>query len=79
MNLPFESDHFDYATMALVLFFVPDPAVGVAEMMTTPFLIFSDTRTPGPGTVSASSVIFSPNSLATRRKELEDKKKGKNT
>ena len=33
MNLPFESDHFDYATMALVLFFVPDPAVGVAEMI----------------------------------------------
>ncbi len=33
MDLPFESDRFDYATMALVLFFVPDPAVGVAEMI----------------------------------------------
>ena len=33
MNLPFESDRFDYATMALVLFFVPDPTAGVAEMI----------------------------------------------
>ncbi len=33
MSLPFDADRFDYATMALVLFFVPDPAVGVAEMV----------------------------------------------
>tara|TARA_Y100000766_G_scaffold284914_1_gene305374 strand:+ start:1933 stop:2712 length:780 start_codon:yes stop_codon:yes gene_type:complete len=33
MNLPFGANRFDYATMALVLFFVPDPDVGVAEMV----------------------------------------------
>lgn len=33
MALPFEADHFDTAVMALVLFFVPDPAKGVAEMV----------------------------------------------
>jgi SAM-dependent methyltransferase len=32
MNLPFGSGEFDVATMALVLFFVPDAAKGVAEM-----------------------------------------------
>lgn len=32
LKLAFEADHFDYATMALVLFFVPDPAAGVGEM-----------------------------------------------
>ena len=32
MSLPF-SDRFDAATMALVIFFVPDPAKGVAEMV----------------------------------------------
>ena len=32
MDLEFEADRFDYATMALVLFFVPEPAVGVSEM-----------------------------------------------
>ena len=32
MALPFESDQFDFATMALVIRFVPDPAQGVAEM-----------------------------------------------
>jgi ubiquinone/menaquinone biosynthesis C-methylase UbiE len=32
MALPFEADRFDAAVMALVLFFVPDPAKGVAEM-----------------------------------------------
>jgi SAM-dependent methyltransferase len=30
--LPFEANSFDAAVMALVLFFVPDPAKGVAEM-----------------------------------------------
>jgi SAM-dependent methyltransferase len=30
--LPFEPDRFDAATMALVIFFVPDPTKGVAEM-----------------------------------------------
>lgn len=30
--LPFADDSFDAATMALVLFFVPDPASGIAEM-----------------------------------------------
>lgn len=32
MALPFERDRFDAAVMALVIFFVPEPAVGVAEM-----------------------------------------------
>ena len=32
MKLPFENDSFDAAVMALVLFFVPEPAKGVAEM-----------------------------------------------
>lgn len=33
MALPFEAARFDAAVMALVLFFVPDPARGIAEMM----------------------------------------------
>lgn len=32
LALPFGADRFDAATMALVLFFVPDPPKGVAEM-----------------------------------------------
>src|SRR5271157_2833580 len=32
MALPFDEGRFDAAVMALVLFFVPDPAKGVAEM-----------------------------------------------
>ena len=32
MALPFEDDSFDSAVMALVIFFVPDPGQGVAEM-----------------------------------------------
>jgi SAM-dependent methyltransferase len=32
MALPFADDSFDAAIMALVIFFVPDPAAGVAEM-----------------------------------------------
>lgn len=32
MALPFEANAFDAAVMPLVIFFVPDPAVGVAEM-----------------------------------------------
>jgi SAM-dependent methyltransferase len=32
MALPFERERFDVAVMALVIFFVPDPARGVAEM-----------------------------------------------
>ncbi|MCB1588532.1 MAG: methyltransferase domain-containing protein [Xanthomonadales bacterium] len=32
MALPFEADAFDVAVMPLVLFFVPEPARGVAEM-----------------------------------------------
>jgi ubiquinone/menaquinone biosynthesis C-methylase UbiE len=32
MELPYGDNAFDAATMALVLFFVPDPAKGVAEM-----------------------------------------------
>jgi ubiquinone/menaquinone biosynthesis C-methylase UbiE len=32
MALPFSEDAFDVAIMALVIFFVPDPAKGVAEM-----------------------------------------------
>lgn len=33
MALPFPAGTFDAATMALVIFFVPDPAKGVAEMV----------------------------------------------
>ena len=33
MALPFSDDRFDAAVMALVIFFVPDPAKGVAEMV----------------------------------------------
>lgn len=33
MALPFADDSFDIAVMALVLFFVPDPKKGVAEMV----------------------------------------------
>jgi ubiquinone/menaquinone biosynthesis C-methylase UbiE len=44
MALPFAEDRFDAAIMALVIFFVPDPAKGVAEMA----------RVVGPGgTVAA--------------------------
>ena len=32
MALPFDAGHFDVAVMALVIFFVPEPAKGVAEM-----------------------------------------------
>lgn len=32
MTLPFPDDSFDVAVMALVIFFVPEPAKGVAEM-----------------------------------------------
>jgi ubiquinone/menaquinone biosynthesis C-methylase UbiE len=33
MALPFPADSFDAAVMPLVIFFVPEPAVGVAEMV----------------------------------------------
>src|SRR4051812_16217064 len=33
MALPFEADRFDAAVMALVIFFVPEPVQGVAEMV----------------------------------------------
>jgi SAM-dependent methyltransferase len=33
LALPFEADRFDAAVMALVIFFVPDPVRGVAEMV----------------------------------------------
>jgi ubiquinone/menaquinone biosynthesis C-methylase UbiE len=33
MVLPFPDKMFDVATMALVIFFVPEPAKGVAEMV----------------------------------------------
>ena len=33
MALPFPDNRFDAATMALVIFFVPEPAKGVAEMV----------------------------------------------
>ena len=33
LTLPFGKDNFDAAVMALVIFFVPDPAKGVAEMV----------------------------------------------
>ena len=42
--LPFPDDRFDAAVMALVIFFVPDPAKGVAEMV----------RVVGPGGIVAA-------------------------
>ena len=33
MGLPFSEDSFDAAVMALVIYFVPDPIKGVAEMV----------------------------------------------
>jgi ubiquinone/menaquinone biosynthesis C-methylase UbiE len=44
MALPFPEDRFDAAVMALVIFFVPDPAKGVAEMV----------RVVGPGGMVAA-------------------------
>jgi ubiquinone/menaquinone biosynthesis C-methylase UbiE len=44
MALPFPEDRFDAAVMALVIFFVPDPAKGVAEMV----------RVVGPGGMVAT-------------------------
>src|SRR5213593_2404446 len=44
MALPFPKDRFDAAVMALVIFFVPDPAKGVAEMV----------RVVGPGGIVAA-------------------------
>lgn len=35
MALPLDDDNFDIAVMALVIFFVPNPAKGVAEMVRT--------------------------------------------
>ena len=46
MALPFAADTFDAAVMALVIFFVPDPAKGVAEMA----------RVVGPGGTVATYV-----------------------
>jgi ubiquinone/menaquinone biosynthesis C-methylase UbiE len=46
MALPFPDGKFDAAVMALVIFFVPDPARGVAEM----------TRVVGPGGTVATYV-----------------------
>ena len=46
MALPFGDDRFDVAVMALVIFFVPDPAKGVAEMG----------RVVGPGGLVAAYV-----------------------
>src|SRR4029079_12992384 len=34
-SLPFQGDSFDAAVMALVIFFLPSPAKGVAEMVRT--------------------------------------------
>jgi SAM-dependent methyltransferase len=44
MSLPFPADSFDAAIMPLVIFFVPDPAKGVAEM----------TRVLSPGGIAAA-------------------------
>ncbi len=46
MALPFPENRFDAAVMALVIFFVPDPAKGVAEMV----------RVVGPGGTVATYV-----------------------
>lgn len=44
MALPFSGDAFDLAVMSLVIFFVPEPAVGVAEMV----------RVVAPGGIAAA-------------------------
>jgi len=44
MALPFPDNRFDAATMTLVIFFVPDPAKGVAELA----------RVLGPGGIAAA-------------------------
>jgi SAM-dependent methyltransferase len=49
LALPFKADRFDAAVMALVLFFVPDPAKGVAEM----------TRVVSPGGTVAAYLWYS--------------------
>lgn len=61
MALPFETNRFDAAVMALVLFFVPDPAKGVAEM--------ARVVRPG-GTVTAYHWVATDNPLAPFRDEL---------
>jgi SAM-dependent methyltransferase len=48
--LPFSDNRFDAAVMALVIFFVPDPAKGVAEMV----------RVVGPGGIVSAYVVGCP-------------------
>src|SRR5215472_7391604 len=63
MALPFETDRFDAAVMALVLFFVPDPAKGVAEMArvvrpggtVSAYLWIASEGPPGPFTVELAA------------------------
>jgi len=47
MALPFPDNRFDAATMALVIFFVPEPAKGVAEMVRVAARAASSPPMPG--------------------------------
>ena len=63
MALPFADGSFDAATMALVIFFVPDPAKGVAEMA----------RVVAPGGIVAAyawDMVDGGHPLATLRDSL---------
>ena len=57
MALPFEADRFDAAVMALVIFFVPEPSKGLAEMVRVVRPGASSPPTPGmcsPATLRSS-------------------------
>ena len=58
MALPFPDDAFDAAVMALVIFFVPDPAKGVAEMARV--VRPGGTSRPTRGTCSAAAFPTEP-------------------
>ena len=86
MALPFSEDRFDAAVMALVIFFVPDPAKGVAEMVrvicpggtvaTYVWDIFSDGFPHEPIRVEMNAMGVTlplpPSSSASRMEALRD-------
>jgi ubiquinone/menaquinone biosynthesis C-methylase UbiE len=63
MALPFGEDQFDAAVMALVIFFVPDPAKGVAEMVRV-------VRTGGTIAAYAWDILAGGFPLATWHEEM---------
>jgi SAM-dependent methyltransferase len=82
MALPLETDRFDAAVMALVLFFVPDPAKGVAEMArvvrpggtVSTYLWIAGEGPPAPFTVElaafGATVAWPPSADAARMEVL---------